>query len=74
MGWYLRSRRSTPRQERAGRGIGTEWIEVFIGGVLFVAAHHTLLFIGQQYVTSAVTSSVVSLDPVLAAVFSSIRC
>ncbi|WP_330633245.1 DMT family transporter [Halocatena halophila] len=48
-----------------------EWIEVFVGGVLFVAAHHALLFIGQQYVTSAVASIIVSLDPVLAAVFSS---
>lgn len=48
------------------------WIEVTIGGFLFVAAHHALLFIGQQYVTSAVASIIVSLDPVLAAVFSSI--
>lgn len=46
------------------------WIEVATGGLLFVAAHHALLFIGQQYVTSAVASIVVSLDPVLAAVFS----
>ncbi|WP_248906795.1 DMT family transporter [Halocatena marina] len=48
------------------------WIEVSVGGVLFVAAHHALLFIGQQYVTSAVASIIVSLDPVLAAVFSSL--
>ncbi|UPM44516.1 DMT family transporter [Halocatena salina] len=46
------------------------WMEVAIGGVLFVAAHHALLFIGQQYVTSAVASVIISLDPVLAAVFS----
>lgn len=46
------------------------WIEVVIGGLLFVAAHHALLFIGQQYVTSAVASVIISLDPVLAAVFS----
>lgn len=48
------------------------WAEVGIGGLLFVAVHHALLFIGQQYVTSAVASVVVSLDPVLAAVFSSL--
>lgn len=48
------------------------WIEVSVGGVLFVAAHHALLFIGQQYVTSAVASVIVSLDPVLAVVFSSL--
>jgi probable blue pigment (indigoidine) exporter len=46
------------------------WMEVTIGGLLFVAAHHALLFIGQQYVTSAVASVIISLDPVLAAVFS----
>lgn len=48
------------------------WMEVTIGGMLFVAAHHALLFIGQQYVTSAVASVVITLDPVLAAVFSGI--
>jgi probable blue pigment (indigoidine) exporter len=47
----------------------TGWREVAIGGLLFVAAHHALLFIGQQYVTSAVASVIISLDPVLAAVF-----
>lgn len=46
------------------------WMKVATGGLLFVAAHHALLFIGQQYVTSAVASVVISLDPVLAAVFS----
>lgn len=48
----------------------TGWLEVAIGGLLFIAAHHALLFIGQQYVTSAVASVIISLDPVLAAVFS----
>lgn len=46
-----------------------EWRVVFLGGTLFVALHHALLFAGQQYVTSAVASVVVSLDPVLAAGF-----
>lgn len=46
-----------------------EWRVVFLGGALFVALHHALLFAGQQYVTSAVASIIVSLDPVLAAVF-----
>jgi drug/metabolite transporter (DMT)-like permease len=40
-----------------------------VGGSLFVAAHHALLFAGQQYVTSAVAAVVVSLDPILAAGF-----
>jgi len=46
-----------------------EWWSVVIGGALFVAAHHALLFAGQQYVTSAVAGVVVSLDPILAAGF-----
>lgn len=46
-----------------------EWRVVFQGGTLFVALHHALLFAGQQYVTSAVASVVVSLDPVLAVGF-----
>ncbi|WP_247003595.1 DMT family transporter [Halosolutus gelatinilyticus] len=46
-----------------------EWRVVVLGGTLFVAVHHALLFAGQQYVTSAVASVVMSLDPVLAAGF-----
>ena len=44
-----------------------EWWSIVVGGALFVAAHHALLFAGQQYVTSAVAGVVVSLDPILAA-------
>lgn len=39
---------------------------------LFVAAHHALLFAGQQYVTSAVAAVVISLDPVLATAFAAL--
>ncbi|WP_265109521.1 DMT family transporter [Halosolutus halophilus] len=46
-----------------------EWRVVVLGGTLFVAVHHALLFAGQQHVTSAVASVVMSLDPVLAAGF-----
>ena len=46
-----------------------EWRVVLLGGTLFVALHHALLFAGQRYVTSAVASVLVSLDPVLAAGF-----
>ncbi|MEY7849743.1 DMT family transporter [Natrarchaeobius sp. A-rgal3] len=45
------------------------WYNVVLGGALFVAAHHALLFAGQQYVTSAVAAVVVCLDPILAAGF-----
>lgn len=47
-----------------------DWYNVALGGLLFVALHHALLFAGQQYVTSAVAAVVVALDPVLAAGFS----
>ncbi|PSQ50072.1 EamA family transporter [Halobacteriales archaeon SW_7_65_23] len=46
-----------------------EWSVVAIGGTLFIAVHHALLFAGQQYVTSAVAGVVISLDPILAAGF-----
>lgn len=46
-----------------------EWVTVLFGGILSIALHHTLLFIGQQHVTSAVAAIVMSLDPLIAAVF-----
>ncbi|MXV61732.1 EamA family transporter [Natronorubrum sp. JWXQ-INN-674] len=46
-----------------------EWSTVAIGGFLFIALHHALLFAGQQYVTSAVAAVVICLDPILAAGF-----
>ncbi|AGB17299.1 DMT(drug/metabolite transporter) superfamily permease [Halovivax ruber XH-70] len=46
-----------------------DWLNVGLGGLLFVAAHHAFLFAGQQYVTSAVAAVIVSLDPILAAAF-----
>lgn len=45
------------------------WTAVIVGGCLFVAVHHALLFAGQRYVTSAVAAVVVCLDPILAAAF-----
>jgi len=41
-----------------------------VGGVLFVAVHHALLFIGQQFITSSVAGVVIATDPILAAVLS----
>lgn len=46
-----------------------EWFTVIVGGVLFIALHHALLFAGQQFVTSAVAAVVICLDPILAAAF-----
>ena len=41
-----------------------------IGGFFFVAVHHALLFIGQQYITSSVAGVVIATDPILAAALS----
>lgn len=46
-----------------------EWLGIGFGGLLFIAAHHALLFAGQQYVTSTVAAVIISLDPVLATGF-----
>lgn len=45
------------------------WSSAVVGGFLFIAAHHAFLFVGQQYVTSAVAAVIITLDPVLAAAF-----
>lgn len=41
-----------------------------VGGLFFVAVHHALLFIGQQYITSSVAGVVIATDPILAAALS----
>ena len=46
-----------------------QWLEVFVGGTLLIAAYHAFLFLGQQYTTSAVAAIVVSLSPVLTTAF-----
>ena len=44
-----------------------QWTLVAVGSVLFIAAYHAFLFVGQQHelVTSAIAAVVVSLSPVL---------
>lgn len=51
---------------------GEDWKTVAVGALLFIAAHHALLFVSEQYVTSAVAGVVISLDPMLAAGFSAV--
>lgn len=45
-----------------GRG---DWMPILTGGVFTIGVHHALLFSGQQFVTSAVASTLVGLVPVL---------
>ena len=42
-----------------------EWSVVAVSGAFMIAAYHAFLFVGQQYVTSAVAAIVVGLNPVL---------
>lgn len=46
-----------------------DWVVIGLGATFFVALHHAFLYAGQQYVTSAVAGSIISLDPILAAAF-----
>ncbi|WP_188977793.1 DMT family transporter [Halocalculus aciditolerans] len=46
------------------RGPG-DWTPILVGGVFNIGAHHALLFAGQDYVTSAVASTLLGLVPVL---------
>jgi len=47
----------------------TEWKLVGVGGTLIVGLHFALLFIGQQYVASAIAAIVLSLIPVVTPLF-----
>ncbi|MFC6726348.1 EamA family transporter, partial [Halobium palmae] len=46
-----------------------DWLYVLVAGAVIVAAANVFLFLGQQRTTSAVSSVVFSLNPVLAAGF-----
>lgn len=47
-----------------------EWVDVIAGGTLIIGAFQALLFLGEQYTTSAVAAILVSTSPVLVTVFS----
>ncbi|WP_323192374.1 DMT family transporter [Halostella sp. PRR32] len=47
----------------------SEWKLVSVGGTLVIGLHFALLFIGQQYVTSAIAAIVLSLTPVVTPLF-----
>lgn len=49
---------------------GRDWVGVLLGGTLIVAVHNALLFLGQDYVTSAVSAVVLSSVPIISAGFS----
>ncbi|MFC6825331.1 DMT family transporter [Halopelagius fulvigenes] len=49
-----------------------EWTSVLVAGGLIIGAYHGLLYLGQMHVPGAVSSVVVSLSPVLTAVFAAV--
>ncbi|WP_435075701.1 DMT family transporter [Halorubrum sp. HHNYT27] len=49
-----------------------EWLGVAVAGTFLIAAYHGLLYVGEQYVSGAVAAVVVSLSPVLTAVFAAL--
>ncbi len=53
------------------RGWG-DWTPILFGGIFNIGMHHALLFAGQQYVTSAVASTLLGLVPVLTPVVTSV--
>ncbi|MDZ5812096.1 DMT family transporter [Halorubrum sp. AD140] len=61
----LASGRTVPR----GRD---EWVGVGVAGTFVIAAYHGLLYVGELHVSGAVAAVVVSLAPVLTAVFAAV--
>lgn len=49
-----------------------DWTPILVGGVFSIGIHHALLFAGQEYVTSAVASTLLGLVPVLTPVVTSV--
>jgi len=49
-----------------------EWLVTAIAGVLMIAGHHVLLYLGVPYISGAVAAVVISFSPILTAVFASL--
>ncbi|WP_332898011.1 DMT family transporter [Haladaptatus sp. CMSO5] len=49
----------------------TEWLLVVITGAFIIAAYHGLLYLGEQHVPGAIAAAIISLSPILTAVFAS---
>lgn len=57
------------RWRPAGRD---EWLSIAVVGTFIIAGHHAFVYLGEQYVAGAIASVVVSLSPVLTAVFAAL--
>jgi drug/metabolite transporter (DMT)-like permease len=49
-----------------------EWLGIAVAATFVIAAYHGLLYVGELYISGAVTAVVVSLAPVLTAVFAAL--
>lgn len=50
----------------------TDGIAILIVGTLIIAGHHAFLYIGEQYISGAVAAVIISLGPVLTALFAGV--
>lgn len=60
------ARYSTPRWRPRTRN---EWTLAGVAGIFLIGGHHAFLYLGQQHVSGAIAAIVVSLGPVLTALF-----
>lgn len=49
-----------------------EWLGVTVAGVFVIAVYHGLLYVGELHISGAVAAVIVSLSPVLTAVFAAV--
>ena len=49
-----------------------EWLGIAVAGAFVIAAYHGLLYVGELYISGAVAAVIVSLSPVLTAVFAAV--
>lgn len=48
------------------------WLAVSVAGVFIIAGYHALLYVGTEYISGALAAVVISLSPVLTAVFAAV--
>jgi len=57
------------RWRPAGRD---EWLSIGVVGAFIIAGHHAFVYLGEMYVSGAIASIVISLSPVMTAVFAAL--
>ncbi|WP_132060147.1 DMT family transporter [Halorussus amylolyticus] len=57
------------RWRPAGRD---EWLAIGVVGAFLIAGHHAFVYLGEQYVSGAIASIIISLSPVMTAAFAAV--